>query len=270
MIKIISYLSFTLFFILVSLNVSASKEINENLLSYEMKISSLSEEVSDLSSRQRELDKAITESWALQNEINSTASNLVSFIEGKHLANKPISVEIIKPVNWYPYLIPLITIIIVIVSAVVSIRTITVKSNESLSALKDSNKTLVDINNTSMLEEQKRSQKTIITNNRQEWINSLRNEITSFLAVIASTSPSQDSSDIPDSDMKSLWLHSYKIQLLLNPNEKDHEQLINKIRTEIDNLHKNNEDTLISEIISLSQEILKREWVRVKNFEKNS
>lgn len=262
---------------LVSLNTFASNEINEkssngdkNLVMNEMRVSSLNENIDDLSNRQRALNKAIKESRVLQNEINSTVSNLVSLIEGKYSANKSISVEINQPVNWHPYLLPLITIIIVIASTVVSIRTIKVKSKESLSALKDSNKTLIDINNNSMLEEHDRSQKTIITNNRQEWINSLRDEITSFLAVVASTSPSQKVPDIPDREMKSLWLHSYKIQLLLNPSEDDHIQLVNKIRAEINNLNEQNGQTLISEIISLSQQILKREWGRVKSFEKSS
>ena len=275
--KIISHVTLTLFFILASLNTFASNELNEEinsgnekLVSLEMKISSLSEGVHDLSNRQQELNKAINESRALQNEINATASNLVTFFEEKYSGNKPIPIEISQPVNWYPYLLPLITIFIVLATTYVSIRTIKIKSQESLSALKNSNQTLVNINNKSILEEHNRSQKTIITNNRQEWVNSLRDEITSFLAVVASTSPSQSIPDIPSDDMKKLWIHSYKIELLINPKEDDHKELVRLIREEISNLTTSSDSTLISEIILLSQKILKREWDRVKSFENNS
>jgi hypothetical protein len=263
----------TLFIILVSLNTFASNEVNsgnEKLVSMEMKISSLSESIHDLSNRQQELNKTINESRSLQLEINATASNLVTFFEAKYSNNKPIPIEISQPVNWYPYLLPLITIFIVIATTYVSIRTIKIKSQESLSALENSNETLVSINNKSILEEHNRSQKTIITKNRQEWINSLRDEITLFLAVIASTSPSQTAQDVPSDDMKNLWVHSYKIELLINQKEDDHKELVRLIREEISNLNTSNESTLTSTIISLSQKILKREWNRVKGFEDNS
>ena len=275
--KIVSYITLIILFTLVPLNTFASDGINEEINSSNEKpvllekiISLLSEDIHNLSNKQQELNKAINESHAIQNVINAGASNLVTLFEEKYSDNKAIPIKIIQQVNWYPYLLPLITIFIVLATTYVSIRTIKIKSQESLSALENSNQTLVNINNKSILEEHNRSQKTIITNNRQEWINSLRSEITSFIAIVASTSPSQSPQDMSSDDMKSLWIHSYKIELLINPKENDHEELVELIREEISNLQTSNESTLISEIILLSQKILKREWDRVKSFENNS
>jgi hypothetical protein len=275
--KIVRDVTLILFFIMASLNTFAVDEVNdeisignENLILMEMKISTLGEGIDDISNRQQELSKAINKSRTLQNEINATASNLVKLLEKQYSNNKPIPIEISQPINWYPYLIPVITIIIVIATTFSTNRTIKVKSKEALDALKDSNQTLVSINNKSIREENNRSQKTIITNNRQEWINSLRDELTLFLAEIASTSPSQSSKDLPAEDMKNLWIHSYKIELLINPKEDDHKELVSLIRQEITNLHTSAETTSISKIISKSQEILKREWEIVKGFEKKT
>lgn len=275
--KIVSYITLIMLFTLIPLNTFASNGVNEEIISsnekavlLEKTISSLSEDIHNLSNNQNELNKAITESRATQNVINATASNLATLLEEKYSDNKAIPIKISQPINWYPYLLPLITIFIVLATTYLSIHTINIKSQESLSALENSNQTLVSINNKSILEEHNRSQRTIITNNRQEWINSLRSEITSFLAEVASTSPSQSLEDIPFNDMKSLWTHSYKIELLINPKENDHKKLVELIRKEISNLNASSDNTLIREIISLSQKILKREWDRVKSFENNS
>ena len=274
--KIVSYITLIILFTLSPLNTFASNVVNEEIVSSNKKtvllektITSLSENIHNLSNKQKELNKAIIESRTTQNAINTTASNLVTLLEERYSDNKAIPIKISQPINWYPYLLPFITIFIVIATTYLSIRTINIKSKESLSALKNSNQTLVNINNKSILEEHNRSQRTIITNNRQEWINSLRGEITSFLAEIASTSPSQSLEEISSNDMKNLWTHSYKIELLINPKEDDHKKLVELIRKEIRHLNQLSSNTLISEIISLSQKILKREWDRVKSFENN-
>jgi hypothetical protein len=203
-------------------------------------------------------------------DVNKTQPNLAGYIDASYSTDKPILIKISQQTNWFIYLLPLITIITVIASTFLSLKTIKIKSDESISSLKDSNKNLVNINNKSILEENERSQRTIVTNNRQEWINTLRDEITSFLAVVAVTSPDQKATELSEIEQKSLWLHNYKIQLLLNPNEVDHVELVDKIRAEINNLITCNGETLISDMISTSQKILKREWDRVKSFEKTS
>lgn len=272
--NIVQFTTLSLLLFLVLPSAYSADEINkedntanEKLELVESKISSLNESFNDLLSRQEKLNKDINESQILQNAINSTASNLVNYFEGQYSENKSIPISISQKTNWYPYLLPLITIFIVIASTILSIKTIQIKSKESLTALEASNKTLVDINDKTISEEHDRSQKTIITNNRQEWINTLRNEITLFLGVVASTSPTQKTTEMNPDDLKSLWNHSYKIELLINPKEEDHKELVRLIREEISNLVTSNESTLISNIISQSQKILKREWERVKNFE---
>ncbi|NMR28071.1 hypothetical protein HH219_21575 [Pseudoalteromonas sp. NEC-BIFX-2020_015] len=274
--NIINTLVLLLFFI--SLNVLSANEIKEEQMEEKIeannalktKVSSLNRDVDLLSIKQQKLSDAIEKSRTVQTDINLTASSLVAYIEDAYTTEKPIPIKINQKTNWYIYLLPLITIITIIASTLLSLRTIKIKSHESISALKASNKNLVEINNKSISEEHDRTQKTIIANNRQEWINSLRDEITSFLAVVASTSPSQHLTQMNEAEKKNLWLHSYKIELLINPKEKDHVDLVDKIREEINNLINLKEETLISDIISISQKILKREWDRVRTFEKAS
>jgi len=270
--NIINTLVLSLFFI--STNVFSANEIKEEnigvLSSLETKISLLNKGVNNLSNKQQKLSKAIDKSRAIQTDINLTASNLVAYIEGAYSTDKPIPIKISQQTNWNLYLLPLATIISVLAGTTLSLRTIKIKSDESISALEGSNRNLVNINNKSIFEEHERSQKTIIANNRQEWINELRDEITRFLTVVALIPPSQELTQISEIEQKSLWLHNYKIQLLLNPNEDDHIELVGKIKDEINNLIACNEETLISDIISISQKILKREWDRVKSFEKAS
>jgi len=268
---IINTLALSLLFI--SINVFSATEKKEEIGKHntsEAKISSLNKEIDHLSNKQQKLSEAIEKSRTIQTDINLTASNLIAYIEDKYSTEQPIPIKISQKTNWYIYLLPLITIIIVIANTFLSLRTIKIKSEESISVLKDSNTNLVEINNKNILEEHDRTQKSIIANNRQEWINSLRDEITSFLAVVALIPPSQQLTQISEIEQKKLWLHNYKIQLLLNPNEKDHVELVDKIKAEINNLISCNEETLISEIISISQKVLKREWDRVRSFEKAS
>jgi hypothetical protein len=254
----------------LSANEIKKEKIEEQHNILETKTSLLNKEIDQLSNKQRKLNEAIEKSIAIQTGINLTASNLVGYIEDAYTTEKPIPIKINQKTNWYIYLLPLITFITIIASTFLSLRTIKIKSYESISALKASNKNLVEINNKSISEEHDRTQKTIIANNRQEWINSLRDEITQFLAVVASTSPSQHPTQISEVGQKKLWLHNYKIQLLLNPKEEDHVELVEKIREEINNLIYQNEETLISDIIAISQKVLKREWDRVRAFEKAS
>lgn len=111
---------------------------------------------------------------------------------------------------------------------------------------------------------------------RQQWIDKLRDEISEFLSIINHymivDAPLGPDDDEPEVYRRLLYLES-KIQLMLNRHEHDHKELIAMIGEAIVTIHKDSslEDekiNLISEIhnriISLSQEILKREWQRVK------
>ena len=68
---------------------------------------------------------------------------------------------------------------------------------------------------------------------------------------------------------KDVRLHYAKVQLLINPKEADHQALVNKMASMIEQLSNLslNFDEVNLELASLAQKILKREWERVKSFE---
>lgn len=125
--------------------------------------------------------------------------------------------------------------------------------------------------------------------NRQEWINTLRNDLAKF---IASTNAVWDLERIksgraevlaglgnPEYAMKELfeWSISYnkafqeseglaaKIKLLLNPNESDSKELSKLLDESLNFVKaKKSPSEIHKQIVALSQNILKKEWERVK------
>jgi len=122
---------------------------------------------------------------------------------------------------------------------------------------------------------------------RQAWINTLREDISKFigqtnsvskLVIINKTSEKEKkketSSDVILGSVEMRELQS-KIELLINPKEKEHIELIALIDNiiqelndcnhifEYQKIHENN----IKKLTSLSQGILKKEWDRVKDGE---
>ncbi|MBI5476081.1 MAG: hypothetical protein HY964_05015 [Ignavibacteriales bacterium] len=122
---------------------------------------------------------------------------------------------------------------------------------------------------------------TALSANRQSWINTLRDSISEMqqlasityvensLATDNKTKNSADPEAFSNALRKMDFLY-YKIQLLLNPIEDDHNKLIDlvfKLKGEV--LKSNDEQlqkysSLQDDITKLSQSILKREWKRVK------
>ena len=119
--------------------------------------------------------------------------------------------------------------------------------------------------------ELERSREAIVSNNRQKWINTLRDDISKFLASttkLVSDKSESNNGGLKRENVDALWLEFYKIQLLLNPNEEDHNNLISYLRDVIAAI--NDTDSFTnkrSDVIETSQIILKREWERVKRFE---
>ncbi len=116
------------------------------------------------------------------------------------------------------------------------------------------------------------------SNNRQEWINTLRDSLAEYISEMVLVSGRSYSGNATEAEYlestKSLSRIESKIELLLNPNEKDHQELAKLLegssrdcwRQNVDNFR---ELPLISSnnrkrIVALSQKILKREWERVK------
>jgi hypothetical protein len=116
-----------------------------------------------------------------------------------------------------------------------------------------------------------------VTISRQQWINNLRDTLADYLAkanmawAIARKHP-DDAQKI--SRIEQVAQLNYKIHLLINPNEEDHAKLarlVDCISSSLNKLAKTEGQDLIhefgdkqEELIKLSQQILKREWGRVK------
>lgn len=112
----------------------------------------------------------------------------------------------------------------------------------------------------------------VISSNRQDWINSLRNEVSAFVAdsVIASSMLSQKVGDSVGALelMKAILLRIQKVRLLLNPSESEHNELVLAMQDVFTNLRNDKYDITSSnnKIIEISQGVLKKEWERVKSF----
>ena len=118
---------------------------------------------------------------------------------------------------------------------------------------------------------------------RQEWINTLRDEITNYLfgfiklegmwfdnaqAEIKEHTLPHNSQDLTKA-LDELQKHKIKISLLINPNEEDHKKLINLLENAYQNIQNKSKsrNEIETEVLQLSQAILKREWERVKLLE---
>ena len=122
---------------------------------------------------------------------------------------------------------------------------------------------------------------TVISSNRQQWINTLRDSIADFqtkakIATLEANLASHDAASAAadpegfDEAMKTMRLLIYKIALLINPKETDHAELLSLLRklwdfcVNGDTSDDESLEGLQSSITSTGQKILKREWERVK------
>jgi hypothetical protein len=116
-----------------------------------------------------------------------------------------------------------------------------------------------------------------ITTSRQQWINNLRETISDFLAkanTVYGLAKNHYANEQSILRIEQLAQLNYKIHLLINPNEEDHSKLarlVDYISSSLNKLAKTEDIDLIHEVgdkqeelIKLSQQILKREWERVK------
>jgi hypothetical protein len=124
---------------------------------------------------------------------------------------------------------------------------------------------------------QKQARVSVLSGNRQAWINTLRDQVSEFLAILAVAHAGEWSSRTEkeyDEELKRLVLVGSKIKLMLNPKEEDHERLSDLLTEAFHTLGGRANTTegkdakrgaqLTGEIVPLAQSILKREWVRVK------
>lgn len=111
----------------------------------------------------------------------------------------------------------------------------------------------------------------VLSRNRQNWINTLRDSISEFVALSIVIAKIQSGHDDYDEKMEKFLTLKSKISLLLNPKEDDHTRLDNyleeALQFNLDNTKSRKLGDIRKDIITQSQEILKREWERVKQIE---
>jgi len=108
-----------------------------------------------------------------------------------------------------------------------------------------------------------------VSNNRQAWINALRDEVTGFLTDADMSPIVRDEMPISDDrareqfrSARALTAHIFKVRLLINPTEGESTRLVEM-------LEEAQREGLTAErredIVSHTQQILKTEWERVKS-----
>lgn len=91
---------------------------------------------------------------------------------------------------------------------------------------------------------------------RQNWINALRDEMTNFQSLAVAKQPWTAKTDA------ALVKSSTKVLLLMNPKDRDYQQLLNALQAVLAGWHVDRDKWLDShaDLIMLCQQILKREW----------
>jgi hypothetical protein len=122
--------------------------------------------------------------------------------------------------------------------------------------------------------------KDILSKNRQEWINTLRDSVSQYLSShelskLIRQYDKKNKNTQPEykEEFKSWQLLYYKIKLLLNPNEGNSKKLIElmtllNLATDYSSMSKEAEyERIKNEIIKVTQIILKEEWEKVKKLQ---
>jgi seryl-tRNA synthetase len=249
-------------------------EVVDNSQNLDPRINELDFELEKLKTAQKKLSSKISRDITFQNEIRKSSKDIIKLINTKQSDPESLRIELIQPVNPYIYVLPLVTIFIVIGSAIISLKTIKIKSQESLDALRNSNENQIIINQNNHNAERLRAQEEILSNSRQKWINDLREALSLLISILTQHIPV--SNEERQKLFPLIWNEYYKIQLLLNPKEDLHNLLLSEIQ-DIISLCKPNYSASASstdhflskrtDVLAISKKILKIEWDRVKSFE---
>lgn len=114
----------------------------------------------------------------------------------------------------------------------------------------------------------------VVSGNRQAWINTLRSAVTDFLTEIATDETKHQGPDkaivVAHAKVRAISKYVTEIALLINPNEKPHQRLLELVRAAAADVNEFRSNPEISpmrhrkEIIDIAQQIFKEEWGRVK------
>ena len=110
--------------------------------------------------------------------------------------------------------------------------------------------------------------KTVLSENRQVWINTVRETITQYITVHTLLENPIENGDNFFELYRELTYLQTKIILLLNPLEKESNELVievTKIAKPKNDRSEINANEVKSRILVLTQRILKKEWERVKS-----
>jgi hypothetical protein len=121
---------------------------------------------------------------------------------------------------------------------------------------------------------------TVLSANRQAWINCLRNELAELVTIVRHVPPAYAANSITNPEAISkhgeLTEKIELVKLLINPNEPDHQELVRLISSagvQVKNAINKMQgkapemEQAANRIVFQSQIILKREWIRVKKGE---
>jgi hypothetical protein len=118
----------------------------------------------------------------------------------------------------------------------------------------------------------------VVSTNRQRWIDQLRDQLSELITLLMFINLGMQSKlgtqDEIVAKIERAHMIEKKIKLLINPKEEDHVRLVALLRAGVEQVFKDGEQRESGKlyewqeaVVSLSQEILKREWVRVKQGE---
>ena len=245
------------------------KSFEKNIVKIEQQVNDLRKELIGLKTLQSQLSTNLENNLTFQQELQQSTAKLIELTKINQTELEPLKIKLLQPSNLYIYALPLVTIFIVLGSTYVSLRTIKIKSQESLDALDNSNKNQFIISKNANESERLKSKEAIISDSRQRWINTLRDDLSSLMSHL--TQYSASSKDRKAEIFSNIWTDVYKVQLLLNPNEDMHKELEKEINTAFglctDSSTKVEFMAQRDAVLNLSKKILKHEWQRVKNFE---
>ena len=124
----------------------------------------------------------------------------------------------------------------------------------------------------------KLARRQIISPIRQKWIDDLRDLVSTLLSKCRASLIMHEGHGLLDKDspdealLKEILFLEQKLQLMLNPNEKDHQDLVKLVRAITDDVQHGAGNIIefgqrISDAAACCKGILKREWERVKHGE---
>lgn len=194
---------------------------------------------------------------SLQNQ-NNSAISIESLPDIKLLINQPI--------NWYLILLPIVTIVIVVAGAIITLQQLKLRTEESINTLNQTVNKQMELSKEEIKLE-------VLSKNRQAWINTLRDELSRFIGEVSYTMLLQAKGEQAETQhiresVKKLAEIEAKIKLLINPTETNHQKLVELLQQIFLELSlKKPIKNKVDELVNVSQVILKEEWIRVKNLD---